>query len=677
MSRKRLLVVTLSFSFAVAVVLLALIPDLGRPVHAERTAGSIAAGERPGGVGVTFSKDVAPIFFGKCASCHRPGEVAPMSLLIYKDARPWARSIKEKVLSRAMPPWHADPQYGRFKNDRSLSRTEIDTIVAWVDRGAPEGNPGDLPPAPRFNEAWKIGKPDVVFTMPVKFDVPAEGVIDYKYFSVPTRFTEDRWVQAAEVRVGNRAVVHHVIVFVQRPGDKSTGGEGRGLEALTGVAPGEDPVVLPEGVGMLVRAGSVLVFQVHYTPNGTAQADQTSVGLIFSRKPVMKESMGDAAMNTGFAIPPGDSAYEVRSSSVVEADCHITSLMPHMHVRGKDFQYRLVYPDGTSKIILSVPQYDFNWQTRYEFSEPVAAPKGSRIECVAHFDNSPRNKSNPDPAKVVRWGPQTWDEMMIGFIEYTLDYQKLQQGPEPPTGQGTAKEGTQKPAGSSSSQSQHAEALPTVDQVLAKYVEAIGGKAAIQAQTSQVMKGKISVPAFGAEGTVEIYAKAPNKQLIETASSILGTWRLGFNGQNAWEDEDGIVREPAVFAKREADFYLPLRLKELFPRIEVKGKEKVGDRYAYCLEAPRGGKPKKWYFDTETALLIRTEARNEAGELLNSEDYGDYRVTDGVKTAFTVRRIDEDGTEIIIKFSEVKHNVPIDEARFEKPRVTTGAAAKL
>ncbi len=245
---------------------------------------------------------------------------------------------------------------------------------------------------------------------------------------MPTRFTEDKWIQAAEVRPGNRAVVHHVIVFVISPDTMkqrdSLFREG-GVEGLVGTAPGEEPMVLPDGVGRLVRAGSILVFQMHYTPNGTAQKDRTSVGIIFSRKPVEKTATGGAALNHRFAIPPGDDSYAVRSSYTFKEDSHIMNLMPHMHLRGKDFEYRLIHPNGESKIILSVPHYSFNWQTRYELKEPVAAPKGSRLECVAHFDNSSKNKWNPDATKTVRWGPQTWDEMMIGFVGFTLDNQNL------------------------------------------------------------------------------------------------------------------------------------------------------------------------------------------------------------------------------------------------------------
>ena len=378
---------------------------------------------------VTFNKDVAPIFYKNCATCHRAGEIAPMSLLSYKDARPWAKSIREKVLDGQMPPWHADPHYGSFKNDRRLSQKEINTIVAWVDGGAKEGNPKDLPPAPRFAEGWQIGKPDAVLTMNEEYTVPAEGTVGYQYFFIPTNFTEDRWVQAAEVRPGNRAVVHHVIVFIVSPDavKRRLGLINRegGVDGLVGTAPGEQPMTLPDGIGKLVKAGSYLVLQMHYTPNGTAQKDRTSVGLIFNRKPVEQALIGGAAINRWFAIPAGAENHEVQSSYTFKADAHILNLMPHMHLRGKDFEYRLVYPDGASKVILSVPRYDFNWQTRYELKEPIAAPKGSRIECVAHFDNSTRNKWNPDAAKTVRWGQQTWEEMMIGFVGFTLDDQNL------------------------------------------------------------------------------------------------------------------------------------------------------------------------------------------------------------------------------------------------------------
>ena len=362
---------------------------------------------------VTFNKDVAPIVFKNCAGCHRPGEVAPMSLLSYKDARPWARSIREKVATEQMPPWLADPHYGEFANDRRLSKAEIDTIVAWVDQGAKEGNASDLPPTPEFADGWNIGKPDAVFSIPKEYPVPASGVVEYKYFTVPTNFTEDRWIQAAEVRPGNRAVVHHVIVFSQKGSDR---------RLLVGYAPGEQPAIYGPGLGRKIPAGADLVFQVHYTPNGTAATDKSYVGLVFSKTPPKQELLTRPVLNARFAIPAGDPDYKVESSFTFTDDSHIYSLMPHMHLRGKDFLYRVTYPDGKSKVILSVPRYDFSWQSYYILKDPVAAPKGTRLDCVAHFDNSEQNKYNPDPKKEVRWGDQTWEEMMIGWTSYTLDH---------------------------------------------------------------------------------------------------------------------------------------------------------------------------------------------------------------------------------------------------------------
>jgi len=435
---KRIFSFSLTFSFIVLAVLL---------VNSFGNANSAPAAQ------VTFNKDVAPILQKSCLSCHRPGEIAPMSLLTYKEVRPWAKAIREVVVERRMPPWFADPRYGEFSNDCRLSQKEIDTIVAWVDGGAKEGDPRDLPPNPKFIEGWTIGKPDMVFSMTEEYSVPAEGVIPYKYFVVPTNFTEDKYVQFAEIRQGNRQLVHHVIIDVRYPDHgplpppgeltperrealRQQGGESGGRPAdsdgrLVGWAPGEAPLILRPGQAKLIKAGSVLIFQVHYTTNGVAGKDRTSVGLIFSREPVEKRVITAGAVGRNLAIPPGDPNYEVKSSFTFKEDSHIDSLHPHMHMRGKDFLYRLVYPDGTSKILLSVPRWDFNWQMTYFFKEPVAAPKGSRLECVAHYDNSVNNKFNPDPTKLVQWGPQTWDEMMIGYFDYTIDNQNLRLQPNP------------------------------------------------------------------------------------------------------------------------------------------------------------------------------------------------------------------------------------------------------
>ncbi|HEY3124543.1 MAG TPA: thiol-disulfide isomerase [Thermoanaerobaculia bacterium] len=396
----------------------------------------------------TFNKDVAPILYKNCVACHRPGQIAPMSLVAYKDVRPWARSIREVVMERRMPPWLAEPHYGEFANDRRLSQKEIDTIAAWVETGAREGESGDLAPAPQFTEGWTIGAPDLVLAMNEEFSVPADGVVPYKYFTVPTNFTEDRYVQFAEIRQGNRAVVHHVIVTVREPGDSAgpadapSGEDGtrRGRNPdgmLVGWAPGMSPLMLPPGKAKLIKAGSSLVFQMHYTPNGEAGRDRTSVGLTFAKGPVEKRVVTTPVAARALVIPPGEPNYESHSSYTFKEDCRILSFMPHMHVRGKDFEYRLVYPDGVSKIVLRVPRYDFNWQLSYFLKEPLAVPKGSRLECTAHHDNSAGNKYNPDPTKEVRWGPQTWEEMMIGWFDYTLDSQDLRQGSKPRTDSGS------------------------------------------------------------------------------------------------------------------------------------------------------------------------------------------------------------------------------------------------
>ena len=365
---------------------------------------------------VTFTKDVAPIFYKNCTGCHRPGEIAPMSLLTYNDARPWAKSIREKVANRDMPPWHADPKYGEWRNDRRISQEAINTILAWVNNGAKEGDPKDLPPMPEYTPGWKIGKPDQTFSAPEQ-SVPAEGVVDYQYLSVPTNFKEDRWITSAEIRSSAHTVVHHVIVFVQEPGATSR------LQGklLVGFAPGEDPAVFRAGFGRKIPAGSNLLFQIHYTPNGTAMKDTTTVGLIYAKTPVEHTVVTRPVLQTAFEIPAGHPNYEVKSSFTFNESAQLYSFMPHMHLRGKDFEYKATFPDGTSKILLSVPRYDFSWQTYYVLKDPIAVPKGTRIDCVAHFDNSTNNKYNPDPTKTVRWGDQTWEEMMIGWMSFVYD----------------------------------------------------------------------------------------------------------------------------------------------------------------------------------------------------------------------------------------------------------------
>jgi hypothetical protein len=368
---------------------------------------------------VTYSKDVAPILNKRCVECHRTGEAAPMTFASYKEVRPWAKAIKAATLGRKMPPWLADPAHGKFSNDRRLSQEELDTISAWVDAGAPEGDRKNLPAPPEFAEGWNIGKPDMVIDMGADFEVPATGEVPYKYYTVETNFKEDMWIEAAECRADKRAVVHHIIVFVVDPKEPQLGGTGGNL--LVGWAPGDPPMDYAPGTAKLVRAGSKLRFQMHYTPNGTATTDRSYVGLRFAKQPPKYRALTGRAINFSFKIPPGEPNHEVKASFTAKEDIRLTSLMPHMHVRGKDFQYTAVYPDGRSEILLKVPKYDFNWQLSYTLEEPLLLPKGARLDCVAHFDNSPNNKYNPDPTKEVKWGDQTWEEMMIGWFNYTID----------------------------------------------------------------------------------------------------------------------------------------------------------------------------------------------------------------------------------------------------------------
>ena len=417
--------------------------------------GQLLAQEAPGGLesGPTFSKDVAPIFYEKCISCHREGEVAPMSLITFREARPWARAIHEKVTTREMPPWHADRRYGEFRNDLSLTQPEIDTIAAWVSSGAREGDPAQVPPLPEFTEGWQIGTPDMVFEMPVEYQVPASGTVEYQYFDVPTNFTEDMWMQAGEARAGDSRHVHHIVIYLREPepsnrpkvvsvkpilpegqqappridrtvaaavGRRPSGG---GDAMLVNWAVGEEaPVFLP-GTAKRIPAGSTLVFQLHYTTDGEPGVDRSRLGLIFADEPPEREIRTGMILNPLFALPPGAANHEVEAEATFAEDVKVWTMHPHMHLRGKDMTYTVTYPDGRSEIVLRVPSFDFGWQTDYWLAEPLLLPKGSKMHVSAHFDNSPANRDNPDPTATVRWGDQTWEEMMIGFFTYTVEGQ--------------------------------------------------------------------------------------------------------------------------------------------------------------------------------------------------------------------------------------------------------------
>jgi hypothetical protein len=428
-----------------------------------------AAGSEPS---PTFSKDVAPILYKNCTNCHRPGEIAPMSLLTYSDARPWAKSIATRVARGTMPPWHADPAHGEFLNDRRLSDADKDTIARWVAAGAPEGDAKELPATPKYADGWMIGQPDAVLSMQEDYPLPANGEVKYQYFEVPTNFTEDRWVQAFEVRPGNRAVVHHVIVYTRPPAPPrpasttqsapaaqpaprpaplfefadnmeipagQTGGKQLPPEERKPAGPNDRPMprtlgpsvgayvpgmplrVYPEGTATRLRAGSTLVFQMHYTPIGKETTDRTSIGLIFAKAPPKIELRGTVLANGALHIPAGAADQRVDAEMTINQNVLLWSVLPHTHVRGKRWEYQAIYPDGRTETILSVPKYDFEWQTDYIYKEPLKLPRGTKIHATAWYDNSANNPSNPDPTKDVWWGDQTWEEMMFTGLTYSVD----------------------------------------------------------------------------------------------------------------------------------------------------------------------------------------------------------------------------------------------------------------
>jgi hypothetical protein len=431
---------------------------------AERMAMALAwcALAAAGGTGakpeVTFSRDVAPIFYKNCVVCHHPNDVAPMSLVTYKDARPWAAAVREAVAKRTMPPWHADPSVGVFRNDPRLSAGDIATIEAWVKSGAKEGNPADLPPAPVFHDGWHM-QPDVVLAIPPE-QVASGAQDEYEYIYVPTGFTEDKWVQVAEVQPGDRRVVHHATVSVvsaesvpksQANREKSaeggnkyrytTGkvqhlrpevpvvddgcadagggalpGEGQYVNRVPAIyLPGHLPEVRPPGYALKIPAGSYLQFQIHYSNRlGKTVTDRTAIAIQFAKEPVTHEVAQYEIWNNMFLIPPGDGNHRVTSCFTLPKDVTAVAYTAHMHYRGKSMETEAIYPDGRHEMLFSVPKYDFHWQETYFLERQFVLPKGTKLVTTAYFDNSVNNPLNPNPAKAIRWGEPS-DEEMMGF----------------------------------------------------------------------------------------------------------------------------------------------------------------------------------------------------------------------------------------------------------------------
>ncbi len=373
---------------------------------------------------VTYSNQIARLLNRRCVECHRPGEIGPFALTSYEETAGWGEMIAEVVRDRRMPPWHADPAHGHFANDRSLTDDEKELVFAWVRNGCPEGDRSQLPEPPQFTEGWQLARePDRIIAMSDKpFKVPADGGregVRYQNFTVDPGFTEDQWIDRAEVQPGNRAVVHHIIVYARPP--EGAGSRGEGI-FLTAYVPGLRLDPLPPGSAKRVPAGSRLRFQMHYTPNGSVQEDISRVGLIFADKEkVTHEVVTTEVANPRFRIPPGAEHHEVSATSAAApTELVLLSLSPHMHLRGKAFRFEAIGKDGERDVLLDVPHYDFNWQTRYVLAEPLRVPAGTRIHCTAAFDNSEQNLANPDPSKEVRWGDQSWEEMMIGYFDVLL-----------------------------------------------------------------------------------------------------------------------------------------------------------------------------------------------------------------------------------------------------------------
>jgi hypothetical protein len=420
------------------------------------TTGTMTSAQTP--AAPTFAKDVLPILQRDCQSCHRPGQIGPFSLLSYESTRPWARSIKAKVESRQMPPWFADPQHGQFANDRSLSPREIDTIVTWVDAGAPQGDPKDAPPPVEWApDGWQI-KPDLIVKAP-EFRIPArpeKNVIEWTTMTFPSGFTQDTWVTSVEVKPSELSVTHHICVsFVphrptvkyyvmnwsEAPRDEDGVATDRRLgaavagQAATGngsggggfwcYVPGVQPDdYRPYGAGKLVPAGSDISIQLHYTPTGKEVVDRPLIGFTVADAPPARQWVATQVSGAGptFVIPPNEANWtSPRAEVEFLTDVELVQMMPHMHLRGKDMTYHVIYPDGRDEIILSVPKYDFNWQLVYLPAKPIRIPKGARLSVEAHYNNSASNKYNPDPNRTVYPGRMTWEEMFNPFFGLLID----------------------------------------------------------------------------------------------------------------------------------------------------------------------------------------------------------------------------------------------------------------
>ena len=388
----------------------------------------------------TFYKDVLPILQTHCQGCHRPGEIGPMPFLRYDQTRRWARAIQQAVESKKMPPWFADRQYSQFANDPSLSPQEIETLGRWAAANSPAGDPREAPPARHWTKGWNIAMPDEIVRMPRAVPLPARGDVEYTYEIVPTNFSEDKWVQMSEIRPLRRENVHHAVVYIRPPNSQWLRHAPVGVpftasslkdeqdrrdaeftisDILLVYAPGSSPDRWPEGMAKFIPRGSDLVFQMHYVTRGHPAADQTSIGLIFSKQAPKQQVLTLQLTNSRFVIPPGVDDFRVEVHGTLPNDASILSFFPHMHLRGKRFEYNIVQPDGRAETLLRV-NYDFYWQLSYRLAVPRFLKAGTELQAVASYDNSRKNPHNPDPDSAVHWGDQTYDEMMVGFFDIAV-----------------------------------------------------------------------------------------------------------------------------------------------------------------------------------------------------------------------------------------------------------------
>lgn len=376
---------------------------------------------------LNYAEHIAPIVDSRCLECHQRGRVGQISFSNYRQLKRFSKTIREVVLEERMPPWHADPRYGRFANNRSLSGKERLQLLAWIDQGCREGEPQSATAEKKIVDStqWVIGEPDLVLSMPMEQKVPASGVVDYQYFTVDPGFAEEVWVQAAEAQPGNPEVVHHIIAYILSPGKEIFARDGE-TAILVGWAPGDMPSVHPPGTARRIPAGAKLRMELHYTPNGREAVDRSRIGIRFAKSPPKREVRTNIMWQRQLLVPSESSWHAETATYQFQNDARILSLMPHMHLRGVAAKYLLVQPDGSEEILLSVPYYDFNWQSIYRFQEPIVAAKGAKLTMTGVWDNSADNPNNPDPRREVPWGQQTWDEMLNGWMNFV--YEK----PNPP-----------------------------------------------------------------------------------------------------------------------------------------------------------------------------------------------------------------------------------------------------